>query len=123
MRTIYFFLIFLTSSFSIARPQMNLFQARGLKKDKCYQEMASLICKERCTLDLFPTTQAQITLNVQEISKKDRMTMGHLFVVKFKVLNKDANKIKILSINSASTREFASEIQSSDGMITSRSCK
>lgn len=102
---------------------MNVFQARGLKKDKCYQEIASLNCKETCTLDLFPTTQAQITLNVKEISKKDRMTMGHLFEVKFKVLSKEANEIKILSLVSISNRDFSSTIQSSDGMVALKSCK
>lgn len=123
MRIIYFFLIFLTSSFLTAAPKINLYQARGLKKDKCYQEMASLVCNEKCTLDLFPTTQAQITLNVQEISKKDRMTMGHLFETRFKVLNKDASEIKILSINNVSARIFFNMIQSSDGRVTSKNCK
>ena len=123
MRIIYFFLIFMTNSFSTATPQMNAFQARGLKKDNCYQETVSLICKEKCTLDLFPTTQAQITLNVKDISKKDRIKMGHLFEVKFKVLNKEANEIKIISVDSRSTRDFFSAIQSSDGMVIPKNCK
>ncbi|HEY8272419.1 MAG TPA: hypothetical protein VIG33_16120 [Pseudobdellovibrionaceae bacterium] len=123
MRIIYFFLIFMTSLFSTAAPQMNVFQARGLRKGKCYQEIASLNCKETCTLDLFPTTQAQITLYVNDISKKDRMTMGHLFEVRFKVLNKEANEIKTLSIDSALTRDSFSAIQLSDGMVIPKSCK
>lgn len=122
MRIIGFILIFLLTNFSFAHT--TLFQARGLAKGKCYEEPASLICqKDKCVLDLFPTTQAQISLHVKEISQKDRMQMGRLFIASFQVVNDQANQIKILSLAKVSEKQFISRIRASSGIVVARKCR
>ena len=116
-----FFLVQASGAESVKTP--SLFQARGLQKDHCYREMASLVCNSSCNLTLLPLTQGQVALNIQEISEHDRKLLGHFFQVKFKVLNQRADQIKILLVSQVSDRAFKANIEKSSGLFVPINCK
>jgi len=67
-------------------------------------------------------TQAQVSLFVKDITKKQRMEMGHFFETTFKVLNTDGNQIKILKLRKAELKEFKSGIDASNGILSPIKC-
>lgn len=95
-------------------------QARGLRAGGCYKEVAALSCEKTCVLDFFPTTQAQISLSVQDISTKDRKKLGRLFDVRFQFLDKGA--IKVISLSSLDSEQLKEKIKNSNGYFKSAHC-
>jgi hypothetical protein len=129
MRTVSFALTCLAALYSPqvfakpSAPSSTLFQARGLQQDHCYQESASLTCRDTCSLTLWPLSQGQITLNVEKISEQDRKALGHFFRAKFKVLNQRADAVAIIKLSGISAKELRSDVESSTGQVRPANCK
>ncbi len=112
--------IFLTQTYVQA---LTIYQARGLKKDKCYAEKAAINCREdQCTMNLFPMTHAQLSLSIVQTPKELRMVMGHFFDVNFKVKTEAGDQIEILKWKAIPIRKVTKDIQSSDGMLKKTKC-
>ena len=48
--------------------------------------------------------------------------LGHLFEVRFKILNEEANEVQILAIKNISNEKFKSRIEKSNGLFAPQSC-
>lgn len=102
--------------------KVNLFQARGLKKGYCYQEVAAINCRQNCSLLLFPNMSAQLELKIEDIPQKARNEMGHFFLVEFRVLDDQAQKVALLSWRSKSLSEVQKTLRHSSGLVKGHSC-
>ncbi len=123
MRSIYTILILAPIFFTLnVFAKSTVYQARGLMKDHCYDEIAALSCKTECVLSLFPSTQAELNLAVGQISKKNRNAMGHIFRTKFHVLNLEGDKVEVLSLKHQSLETLKKRISSSSGLVFGRPC-
>lgn len=119
-----FSMIFSLSLFAVSpKLSMSVYQARGLKKDNCYTEQVAISCKDQCTMNLFPMTQAQLSLSISQVPKDLRMAMGHFFEVNFKVKTDSGNEVEILKWSAITTEKIKKEIQGSDGNLRKRKCR
>ena len=120
-----FSLIFSLSLLAVSAPKvsMSVYQARGLRKDSCYTEKVTISCKDQCTMNLFPMTQAQLSLSISQVPKDLRMAMGHFFEVSFKVKTDSGSEVEILKWRTTTTENIKKEIQSSDGNLRKRKCR
>lgn len=100
-----------------------LFQARGLEKNQCYREIASVSCKEGCVLTLFPRMAAQLNLSIKEMPSKVRKEMGHFFLVDFRVLDEEATTVALLKWQPKSVFEVRNALRGSMGLVKGHSCQ
>lgn len=125
MRSIHPILILLfASELAFAKGTLNenitLAQARGLKAGMCYKEVAALSCEKECVLDFFPTTQAQLSLVVHDISASDRKKLGRFFDVEFQFSEK--GEAKIISLSSLDSEQLKEKIKNSNGYFGKIRC-
>jgi hypothetical protein len=102
--------------------EVNLFQARGLRKDLCYREMAAINCHQECSLVLFPKMSAQLNLKIEDPPAKARKEMGHFFLVEFRVLDEQATSAALLSWQAKTVTEVRKVLSSSIGLVKGHKC-
>lgn len=93
-------IFFFAASVSVAGidiAKMTVYQARGLKQGKCYEEAVQIDCESDCNLSLFPLTRAQLTLKIEEMPEKARKEFGHFFLAEFRVLDQRSSRVTLLS--------------------------
>ena len=125
MRSIYPILILLLASellYAKDTPKntITLAQARGLKAGGCYKDVAALSCEKDCILDFFPTTHAQLSLVVRDISTPDRKKLGRFFYVDFQFLDNGA--AKIVKLSPLSSEQLKEKIKNSNGYFRKIRC-
>ena len=129
MRIVYSVLtfFFVSASSAISAPATpTLFQARGLRKNLCYNEIASLTCpspQADCALTLFPQTRARLGLTVEKIPEKARKAMGRLFRVEFRVTNDQATRVSLLKWDSIPVETVQKQLARSSGLVAGHECR
>lgn len=94
--------------------------ARGLIAGSCYREVGALSCEKDCIIDFFPTTQAQISLVVRELSRRNREKFGRLFEIDFRYFHDGA--ANVLKLSTVDYEQLEQKLANSDGYFRSIPC-
>jgi hypothetical protein len=126
MRIVYSLLISIAalSNAYAAKAPVTLFQARGLIKNKCYQEIVGLTCpaKGPCMADLFPATAAKISITLLDVPDNARKTFGRIFQVNFQVTSETGDEARLQNWSAKSIDDLKGYIDRSTGRMTPKTC-
>ena len=100
----------------------NLLQSRGLQSNRCYQASVSFQCENICTIDLFPKTQAGISLISAKTPPALIKAPGHFFKIKFRVIDIEKSQAQILSWETQTRVQLSDSLRHQSGVLKSIRC-